>query len=255
MSDRESKGGPEGGPELDRRQLIGGLGGAALVAGLGIDSVAAQSEPSTPAAVAPAAPAATASFELAELSIAELGAGLAQGRWTTKRLVELYLERIETIDRGPRGTNAVAEPNPDAFREAERLDRERLNRRSKGPLHGIPIVLKDNIETGDRMETTAGSLALAESIAPERDAFLVERLRAAGARRSSPRPTCRSGPTSAPPVDLGLERPRRPGAEPVRPRPQPVRLLDRARAAASRRTSPPRRSAPRPTARSPVRRR
>ena len=254
MSDRESKGGPEGGPELDRRQLIGGLGGAALVAGLGIDSVAAQSEPSTPAAVAPAAPAATASFELAELSIAELGAGLAQGRWTTKRLVELYLERIETIDRGPRGTNAVAEPNPDAFREAERLDRERLNRRLKGPLHGIPIVLKDNIETGDGMKTTAGSLALAESRA-ERDAFLVERLRAAGALVLAKTNLSEWANFRSTKLDLGLERPRRTGAQPVRPRPQPVRLLvglgRRGLGESLRR----RRSAPRPTARSSVRRR
>lgn len=173
MSEHDDERDRQGAEGLDRRQLLGGLGGlggAALVAGLGADAAIAQSA----AATSPSA------FELGGLTIAELGTGLASGRWTTLRLVELYLERIEAVDRGARGTNAVAEPNPDAFRDAERLDRERLNRRAKGPLHGIPILVKDNVDTADGMKTTAGSLALAESRAA-RDAFLVERLRQAGA--------------------------------------------------------------------------
>ena len=96
------------------------------------------------------------------------------------KLVELYLERIEAVDRGASGTHALAEPNPDAFREAERLDRERKAGHLRGPLHGLPIVVKDNLDTADGMRTTAGSLALLDS-KPERDAFAVERLRAAGA--------------------------------------------------------------------------
>ncbi|KAB2957122.1 MAG: amidase [Thermoanaerobaculia bacterium] len=104
---------------------------------------------------------------------------MAEGRWTSARLAELYLERIEAVDRGARGTHAIAEPNPDAFREAERLDRERKAGRVRSPLHGVPVVIKDNIDTADAMRTTAGSLALLES-KPARDAFLVERLREAG---------------------------------------------------------------------------
>ncbi len=166
------------GTGIDRRQLLGGLGGAALAAGW-VGGASAEAESGAAVAGTAERPGA-ADFELAELSIAELGAGLAAGRWTSKRLVELYVERIEGIDRAEGSTRAIAEVNPDALREADRLDRERSSRKLKGPLHGIPIVVKDNIDTGDRMQTTAGSLALACSIAA-RDAFVVERLRAAGA--------------------------------------------------------------------------
>ncbi|MCB9378859.1 MAG: amidase [Holophagales bacterium] len=109
-----------------------------------------------------------------------MAAGLASGRWTSKRLVELYLGRIERVDRGPNGTNAIAELNPDALAIAEKADADRKKGKVLGPLHGLPIVIKDNIDTADRMRTTAGSLALAEST-PAKDAFVVQRLRAAGA--------------------------------------------------------------------------
>lgn len=115
-----------------------------------------------------------------EYSIPELQQNMATGELTARKLAEMYLGRIVTIDQGGPHLNSVIELNPDALAIAERLDRERREGRVRGPLHGIPILLKDNIDTCDRMTTTAGSLALEGSV-PLRDAFLVERLRAAGA--------------------------------------------------------------------------
>ena len=123
---------------------------------------------------------ASAAFELEEMTIAQLQDAMAGGRYTSRRLVELYLQRIEAIDRGGPALGAIIEVNPEAFSIADALDAERKAKGPRGPLHGIPIVIKDNIDTADRMMTTAGSLALEGSIAP-RDAFVVERLRAAGA--------------------------------------------------------------------------
>lgn len=118
-------------------------------------------------------------FEHAEATIAELARAQAEGSLTARALTEAYLARIEAIDRsGPR-INAVIECNPDALAIAAALDAERAASGPRGPLHGIPVLVKDNIDTADRMRTSAGSLALAESIAP-RDAGVVERLRAAG---------------------------------------------------------------------------
>jgi amidase len=120
------------------------------------------------------------SFELDETGIAELGGGLRSGKWTSAQLVRLYRQRIEAIDRnGPR-LNAVLQLNPEAEALAAQFDRERRAGQIRGPLHGIPILVKDNIETGDRMNTTAGSLALAGWRAPG-DAEVVSKLRAAGA--------------------------------------------------------------------------
>jgi len=118
-------------------------------------------------------------FELEEMTVAEMQRGMGSGRFTAAGLVEMYQRRIREIDReGPR-LRSVIEMNPDALAIAAELDRERKAKGPRGPLHGIPIIIKDNIDTHDRMTTTAGSLALTGSIAP-RDAFLVERLRAAG---------------------------------------------------------------------------
>ena len=125
-------------------------------------------------------PAAPDPFELAEITIAGLQEGYQSGRWTARQVTEMYLARIESVDRRGPGVNSVIEINPDAIAIAEGLDRERKDGRTRGPLHGVPILIKDNIDTADRMQTTAGSLALAGSIAP-RDAFIVEKLRAAGA--------------------------------------------------------------------------
>ena len=105
---------------------------------------------------------------------------MAAGRYTSRRLVDLYLERIAALDRTGPTLRAVIELNPDARAIADRLDAERRAGRVRGPLHGIPVLIKDNIDTADSMSTTAGSLALEGSIAA-RDAFLVTRLRDAGA--------------------------------------------------------------------------
>ncbi len=110
----------------------------------------------------------------------ELQTAMREGRLTSVRLTERFLERVEAYDRsGPRH-NAVLEVNPQAREIAEALDRERASGGIRGPLHGIPLFLKDNIATADRLHTSAGSLALKDCFAP-RDAFLVTRLRAAGA--------------------------------------------------------------------------
>ncbi len=119
-------------------------------------------------------------FELNEITVAELQEGMASGKWTARRITELYLSRIESVDRQGPKVNSVIEVNPDAIQIADGLDALRKGGKTRGPLHGIPILIKDNIDTADRMQTTAGSLALEGSIAP-RDAFIVERLRAAGA--------------------------------------------------------------------------
>lgn len=119
-------------------------------------------------------------FELDELTIAQLQDTMASGRYSSRRLVELYSRRIEQIDRSGPTLRSVIELNPDAASIADTLDAERKAGKVRGPLHGIPVLIKDNIDTGDRMMTTAGSLALEGAPAP-RDAFIVERLRAAGA--------------------------------------------------------------------------
>jgi amidase len=124
----------------------------------------------------PAPPA----FPLEEATTAQLQDWMSSGRYSARQLAELYIRRIEAIDRSGPELKSVIELNPDALSIADALDAERKARGPRGPLHGIPILIKDNIDTVDRMMTTAGSLAL-ESARPARDAFLVERLRAAGA--------------------------------------------------------------------------
>lgn len=113
-------------------------------------------------------------------TITEVQAAMQEGRLTSLQLTERFLERIEAYDRGGPRLNAVLEVNSEARDIAEALDRERVSGGSRGPLHGIPIFLKDNIATADRLHTSAGSLALKDCVAP-RDAFLVARLREAGA--------------------------------------------------------------------------
>src|SRR5512134_272906 len=119
-------------------------------------------------------------FALAEATLTELQAGMRAGRLTSRGITQAYLERIAALDRRGPTLRSIIETNPDALAIAERLDAERRQGRVRGPLHGIPVVVKDNIDTHDRMQTTAGSLALEGNVAA-RDAFLVERLRAAGA--------------------------------------------------------------------------
>src|SRR5215813_2554887 len=105
---------------------------------------------------------------------------MQDGRLTSQLLTERFLQRVETYDKGGLRLNAVLEVNPEAREIAQALDRERASSGSRGPLHGIPVLLKDNIASADRLHTSAGSLAFKEFIAP-RDAFLVARLREAGA--------------------------------------------------------------------------
>lgn len=123
--------------------------------------------------------AAARRFEFAEVTFGEMAEGMANGRWTAESILESYLAEIRAIDRDGPAINTILELNPDALEIARALDVERAEQGPRGPLHGIPILVKDNIGTADKMHTSAGSLALAESFAP-RDAFVVEKLRAAG---------------------------------------------------------------------------
>ena len=120
------------------------------------------------------------SFELDEMTVSDLASRIKQGSLTAERIAQLYLERIDEIDRRGPTLRSVIEINPDALAFARTLDDEYKAKGPRGPLHGIPVLLKDNIETGDKMQTTAGSLALVGSPAAK-DAFVAERLRAAGA--------------------------------------------------------------------------
>jgi len=119
-------------------------------------------------------------FELEEITIGELQDGMKSGKFTAHSLAEKYLARIDEIDKRGPAINAVIELNPDALSIADALDQERKAKGPRGPLHGIPMLIKDNIDTGDRMMTTAGSLALLGSKAPK-DSFVAQKLRAAGA--------------------------------------------------------------------------
>jgi amidase len=119
-------------------------------------------------------------FELDEMTVMQLQDAMTSGRYTSRRLVDLYTRRINDVDRNGPTLRSVIVVNPDAASIADALDAERKSKGPRGPLHGIPVLIKDNIDTADRMPTTAGSLALEGSIAAS-DAFVVDRLRAAGA--------------------------------------------------------------------------
>lgn len=119
-------------------------------------------------------------FELDEITISELQDGMKSGRFTSQSLVEKYTDRIHEIDKQGPSLNSVIELNPDAPSIAAALDRERQEKGPRGLMHGIPVLIKDNIGTADRMMTTAGSLALVGA-KPPKDSFVAQRLRAAGA--------------------------------------------------------------------------
>jgi amidase len=116
---------------------------------------------------------------IAEVSIADLQAAMQAGRTTARALAEMYLERIRALDKGGPKLNAIIEINPDALLIADAMDEERRAKGPRGPLHGIPVLIKDNIDTADAMQTTAGSLALVGTPAPL-DATVAAKLRAAG---------------------------------------------------------------------------
>ena len=121
-----------------------------------------------------AEPLAPKPFELNEVTIAELQNGMKSGKYTSHSITEKYLQRIEEIDKRGPAINSVIEINPDALAIATALDRERKEKgSSRGPLHGIPVLIKDNIDTADRMMTTAGSLALLGST-PAQDSFVAK---------------------------------------------------------------------------------
>ncbi|MFO1399054.1 MAG: amidase [Burkholderiales bacterium] len=150
---------------MDRRTLLK-LSAAAAVPTVSGATLAASEAPPPP-------------FELAGMGVAELAAAMQAGARTSESLCALYFQRMDAIDvQGP-ALRSIIERNPDALATAAALDRERRAKGPRGPLHGVPVVLKDNIDTADRMRTSAGSLALGESIAA-RDAFIVARLRDAG---------------------------------------------------------------------------
>ena len=149
--------------EFIHKSLLGGVASVALPE-RGMASTPLQSE----------------SFELEEATFAELQEGMSSGRLTARSITEMYLQRIEAMDRRGPTLRSVIETNPDALALAEELDVERRTEGVRGPLHGIPILLKDNIDTADKMTTTAGSLAL-EGSRPPVDSFVARRLREAGA--------------------------------------------------------------------------
>jgi amidase len=155
---------------MDRREF---LVAAAAAATAGAEQTTPTPTSSTSAAHAPP-------DAVEELSLGDIAAAFADGRMTSQQLTQSYLARIDKLDRRGPNLRSVIETNPRALDIASALDAERKARGSRGPLHGVPVLIKDNVETADHMMSTAGSLALAEWYAPK-DAPLVERLRAAGA--------------------------------------------------------------------------
>lgn len=123
---------------------------------------------------------ATADFELNEITVTELQEKMAKGEYTSEQITQLYLDRIEAVDKNGPKLNAIIELNPDALEIAKAMDKERKDGKIRGALHGIPILIKDNIDTADKMMTTAGALALLGNKA-SKDAFIVKQLRDAGA--------------------------------------------------------------------------
>ena len=163
------------GEGIDRRGFlgVGALGGAATLAGACAPSGSPPPGDSSRGYDIPA-------FEFDEATVAQLQERMASGELTSRQLTQAYLDRIEALDRQGPTLRSVIETNPEALSIAAALDAERMAEGVRGPLHGIPVLLKDNIDTADRLTTTAGSLALEGSI-PEQDSGVARRLRAAGA--------------------------------------------------------------------------
>lgn len=157
-----------------RRFLQKGLLTSATVAALPAFAAARE------VLASPASDAHPNAFELDEATISGLQEGMASGKYTSQSVTQMYLDRIEQIDKNGPVLASVIEVNRDALVTAEQLDKERKAGKTRGPMHGIPVLIKDNIDTADHMQTTAGSLAL-EGSRPARDSFVVQRLRDAGA--------------------------------------------------------------------------
>jgi amidase len=156
---------------MDRRKFVR----TGLFSGVALATVTNLAEGTTGRSSTP-----PPAFELDELTIAELQSAMTSGKFTAHSITRTYLDRIDEIDKRGPAINAVIELNPDAMAIAEALDSERKAGRVRGPLHGIPVLIKDNIDTHDRMTTTAGSLALGGSM-PLQDSFVAKKLRDAGA--------------------------------------------------------------------------
>jgi amidase len=152
-----------------QRSVLTGAAAMAVPALTAAREVITGAEPQLPSA-----------FELDEASIADLQDGMASGKYTSRAITEKYLVRIEEIDQNGPGLRSVIEVNPDALAIADAADKERKAGHTRGPMHGIPVLIKDNIDTADRMQTTAGSLALLGS-KPKQDSFVAQKLREAGA--------------------------------------------------------------------------
>ena len=117
-------------------------------------------------------------FDIEEITVSELQEAMKTGKMSAREITQKYLDRIREID--PK-INSIIEINPDALAIADAMDKERKAKKVRSPMHGIPVLLKDNIDTADKMKTTAGSLALLDAPTPKRDAFIVKKLRDAGA--------------------------------------------------------------------------
>jgi amidase len=168
---------------IGRRGFLryGAIGGALALAGPIVSGCGSDAQPDSSHAALPHTSSQTPPpFELEEATVAELQDAMRSGKHTAHAITQLYLSRIDALDKQGPSLHLVIETNPEALRIADELDAERKAKGPRGPLHGIPVLIKDNIDTADRMTTTAGSFALEGSIAP-RDSFVVERLRAAGA--------------------------------------------------------------------------
>jgi amidase len=167
---------------MDRRNFVrlGTVAGALALRGRPLGGMPLFSASPEPKANGNLEAPSTLMFELEEATIADLQQYMAAGRFSARSITEQYLERIDDLNQKGPTLRHVIETNPDARAVAGSLDAERKAGKVRGPLHGIPVLLKDNIDTADRMTTTAGSLALEGSIA-RRDAFIAQRLREAGA--------------------------------------------------------------------------
>ena len=166
---------------MQRRQFLQHGTQAALAAALLPLAATAAAAPEAPIpAFEPEAEPALAHFALSEVSISDLQAQLASGKATSRGLCQQYLARIAAIDKAGPALNAIIELNPDALSIADGLDKERKAGKLRGPMHGIPVLIKDNIDTGDKMQTTAGALAMVGHHATQ-DAHVAKQLRAGGA--------------------------------------------------------------------------
>lgn len=158
---------------MNRRNFIKSSSAAGLITTISLPAVALTAEDEATSSFKD-------DFELNEITINELQEMMRKGKVSSQSLTKMYLKRIEKIDKNGPKLNAVIELNPDALEIAAKMDEERKAGKIRGLMHGIPVLIKDNINTADKMQTTAGSLALAGNMAMQ-DAFIVKKLREAGA--------------------------------------------------------------------------